>query len=213
MDVFEFNETDAAQNEKLEILKNLGPNTNTFINRNDLDANNAELMEYLIHNNGGRPYKVAASRGMILVFDGETNNYKGEPLIAITKFIGFWPGMDTSMDSNCHGNSVLIQVSKKSYISVGCVITKFETDEKILDYISPVGNSDVPYPVAYSDNHVYFMLDHEYIKTDELITVALPINAENMYGEFYGHIHPENKEKLKKIKMKNLKKFIKKRFR
>ena len=90
MNVFEFNETEAAQNEKLEKLNNIGINTNTFINRNDLNPYNDESMEYLIHNNGGRPYKVVANRAEMYVFDGERNNYNVDPLIVITKFIGFW---------------------------------------------------------------------------------------------------------------------------
>lgn len=67
-------------------------------------------------------------------------------------------------------------------------VFSFTTDDEIIDYISPVGNSDVPYPVAYSKNNVYFMLDDQYIKRKDLELEANVSNAENLYGEFYGHI-------------------------
>jgi len=206
-------------------LNKVGPNTKSFIKREDL--NDDKAVEYLIHDNGRRPYKVSAFKYAIFVYEYYTNNYchhkstvdceygyevcyifKNEPLLTIDKYIGFWPGMDTHIYSDFFGtcgNSILIQETKKSYISIGLIITRFKTDEKILDYISPVENSDVPYPVAYSDKYVYFMLDDVYIKKDQLKTIATPFYAVDMYGEFYGHIHPENKKNLVKIKMKNFK--------
>ena len=121
--------------------------------------------------------------------------------------------MDTS--SCCdhyHGNSILIQETKNRYVSVGWYVSRFETDDEITDYISPVGNSDVPYPVAYSDKYVFFMLDNVYVKKEQLQTPAVPINAENIYGEFYGHNpRPKNLKKIKKEKMKKLKILIKRK--
>ena len=124
--------------------------------------------------------------------------------------------MDTS--SCCdhyHGNSILIQETKNRYVSVGWYVSRFETDDEITDYISPVGNSDVPYPVAYSNKFVFFMLDNVYVKKEQLQTPALPINAENIYGEFYGHdVLPKkqkNQNKINKIKMKKFKILIKRK--
>lgn len=47
-----------------------------------------------------------------------------------------------------NGNSVLIQLTPTSYVHVGCEVYAFETDEPIVNYFSPRGNNDVPYPVV-----------------------------------------------------------------
>ncbi len=201
-------------------------NTNSFIWAKNLTS---KPMEYLIHDNGGRPFKFIATKNNIDIFtfkDTKSLDFSDyeEPiydvhLLSIKKFIGFWIGIDTGYD-NCYfrlkpkefdGNSILIQETKTSYISVGWYVYRFTTDEVILDYMSPVGGSDVPYPIAYSEHYVYFMLDNMYVKKDELNTDPTPINAQNMYSEFYGHIFPENQKKFKKIKMKNKKILIKRR--
>ena len=87
-------------------------------------------------------------------------------------------------------------------IFVGWEIYQFETDDEIVDYVSPVGNSDVPYPVAFGENDVYFMLDKKLVKHDELETEVSVANAEDLYGEFYGHIG--SKKKIAKLPMKNV---------
>lgn len=105
-----------------------------------------------------------------------------------------------------HGNSILIQISDHKYIYVGNIIYEFATDEKIIDYVSPVGNSDVPYPVAIGSDNVYFMLDKQFIKSQDLETPITVANAENLYSEFYGHIGSKkgkyNKYDFKDVKLK-----------
>ena len=207
-------------------LKNLGSNTNSYIRRKDLSS---EPIEYYTHYNCGRPFKVIVTMDCINIYEEsddfdpheEKYNYKENPLLSITDFIGFWPGFDTCEDSDYHGNSILIRISKKSYIFIGNVITRFKTDDKILDYMSPVGNNDVPYPIAFSSKYVYFMLDNVYVKKDNLDVDAIPINAEDMYLEFYDNdifsksnpfdAYPDNG--FEKIQMINFKKFINKKFR
>lgn len=154
-------------------------NTNSFVKRTTLSS---KPIEYLIHDNGGRPFKFVATKDKIDIFtfkqskDLDFSNYQKPEydvhLLSIKKFIGFWIGLDTGHE-NCYfrlspddfkGNSILIQETKTSYVSVGWYVYRFTTDEEILDYMSPVGGSDVPYPVAYSKNNVYFILDNQYIK-------------------------------------------------
>jgi hypothetical protein len=54
-----------------------------------------------------------------------------------------------------HGNSILIHLKNLEHIYVGSFINKFRAVDEITDYMSPVGNNDVPYPVAYSVENVY----------------------------------------------------------
>lgn len=87
-----------------------------------------------------------------------------------------------------HGNTILIKVSPLEYIYIGGMsIYSFKTTKEIYDYISPVGNSDVPYPVAYSENGVYFMGNQTFVKKENISIPISVANAENLYGAFYGH--------------------------
>ena len=119
-----------------------------------------------------------------------------------TSFIGYWTGYDSS-DEEEHENTILIQVSKNFYVYVGWKVYGFETDEKLIDFIAVLGRSDVPYPVAYSDNNVYFMLDYVHIQNKHLTTVPNVDGAKEMYSEFYGHDHKKPKKK-DIYKMKNV---------
>jgi len=166
---------------------------------------------YQIHDNGGRPFEVRIKKSGIYIYgrtgkDKHGDDIYDKPLLKITKYIGYWWGFDTSIYSSLHGNSLLIMVEKKKYVSIGNSIYMFSTDEQILDYVSPVGNSDVPYPVAYGSKYVYFMLDRQKVKKSSLFTPATPPFAEDIYGEFYGHLHPENK--FKKIKFSKCKTLV-----
>ena len=58
------------------------------------------------------------------------------------------------------GNSILINTTKNKYVYIGSEIYDFETDDEIVDYYSPIGNSDVPYPFAIGTKYTYLMLDH-----------------------------------------------------
>lgn len=87
--------------------------------------------------------------------------------------------------------------------------------------MSPVGNNDVPYPVSFSSKYVYFMLDNVYVKKNQLDTTAIPVNAEDIYLEFYDNreyfeklyrMYPNNKKEFETVKMKNFKTLITKKF-
>lgn len=102
------------------------------------------------------------------------------------------------------GNSLLVNINKNNYVFIGMEIYEFRSDEIIKSYYSPVGNNDFPYPVAFSDNKTYFMLDKEYIENSKY-----PIKLNNKIKEiaylyYYGmdEYKPlsENSYKMKSIK-------------
>lgn len=54
------------------------------------------------------------------------------------------------------GNSILICVKKFNYVYIGHSIKKFTTYQDVIrKYWSPIGNNDVPYPIALGDKYVY----------------------------------------------------------
>lgn len=152
---------------------------------------------HMIHDNGDTPFIVIANSNGIYVYKAKLN----ELIIKITKYLGYWTGFDSS-PYEFHGNSILIQLTENKYQYVGSDIYEFKIEDIITDYISPVGNSDVPYPVAYGSENIYFMLDKKYIYTEELLTPITVANGEDLYGEFYEHLPFVKGRKIKPFKYK-----------
>jgi hypothetical protein len=92
--------------------------------------------------------ELALQTSFLLVFVGKS------PLCAMTEYSG---GHGPKFD----GNSLLVEVAKQEYMFIGDCIYRFSTKElndEIVAYDSPVGNNDVPYPVAIGRTHFYLML-------------------------------------------------------
>ena len=133
-------------------------------------------MEYNIHDNYGRPYKVIINSNKIssvsvykndtneLLFDKKVNTiFIGKsPLNKMTKFSG-------GHGKNFDGNSFLLELDNFTYQHIGRDIFTFNSYNKIIEYVSPVGNNDVPYPYAIdSDGNIYLLIeDVVIINTDQ----------------------------------------------
>lgn len=99
------------------------------------------------------------------------NNYGNYPandlqleLLKVFTIINIWIGEDPAKKYN-KGNSLLLQIKQNEYIWIGWKIVKFKLNqnEKIEDYVSPIGNSDVPYPYIVTNKNVYLMLEDVYV--------------------------------------------------
>jgi hypothetical protein len=65
------------------------------------------------------------------------------------------------------GNSILCEISKLEYVYLGDIIMSFTSISPIVKYISPIGNSDVPYPFAIDSNkNYYLMIENVIIKSN-----------------------------------------------
>lgn len=61
------------------------------------------------------------------------------------------------------GNTILLRIGNMDeyrYVCIGEGIFEFTTSEKITNYVSSVGNNDVPYPYAESENYTYCMMNY-----------------------------------------------------
>jgi hypothetical protein len=69
-------------------------------------------------------------------------------------------GYDGLKPKDAEGNSILLRVGEK-YVYIGSEIYEFspKPEDTIQKYYSDIGNSDVPYPYAVGNTHVYIMLD------------------------------------------------------
>ena len=134
---------------------------------------------YFIHDNGGTPFRVAIDelglRAMVYKYDDfgdafgqsyESDFSKSvEPVILDTPFEriflgGPLPDVFIADGDNFEiGNSILIHITGTRYIFIGMYIYEFESPEPIIEYISPIGNNDVPYPFARSASETFLMIE------------------------------------------------------
>lgn len=98
--------------------------------------------------NGGQIYKVIVSpNNYIYVYYGEHFDTLLFEKQAQKVFVGKSPNYSSDYD----GNSILIEIENYSYIYIGDKIITFMSYNPIVNYISPIGNSMVPYPYAIDD--------------------------------------------------------------
>lgn len=159
-------------------------NMNKYNIIKELHANSSN---YLIHDNGGRPFCVYISpENKVYIYKiykncklTETNCdelYIYTELItsfeAIEIFIGkslkneitkFSDGYGKDFD----GNSILLYLGDYKYVFIGKEIYSFTVQEniKIVKFMSPIGNSNVPYPYAIdNENNYYFLIAYSTLK-------------------------------------------------
>ena len=159
---------------------------------------------YITHFNGGRTFSVHNSDNFLYVFKNAFQIHDN-----VLKIF--------NEDKEDDNSSILVKLSAKGkdkkedlyykelkhkYLFIGEEVYSFETDDEITKFYTPIGNSDVAYPVALSKENAYFMLDKQYVDRSEF---PKDINWKDAYQYFYGHEDFENKDKLKKKKFKNSK--------
>ena len=190
--------------------------TKSFITKDELSE---VRYKFTIHDNGGRPFKAIASCQGIHIYrlkkdyDYNSNDYSGieesryenKPFKIVTEFEGLWAGRDFEDEDFC-GNSILIKLEDHEYIFVGWKVQGFSTKDIMIDYESPVGNSDVSYPVAFGDTFIYFMNEMKVAAIKDFKRVYHVGEASAMCSEFYGHftIHKGWQTDLKNDDMDNV---------
>ena len=160
--------------------------------------------KYLIHDNGGRPFLVAINDKDVSIFklpkgveeDEDTSKndytelvkeYKNVKKVFIGKSVK--PKDDTAYyaayGKEFDGNTILIEIKDKRYCLVAEKIVEFSTKDSIEKFESPVGNSDVPYPLAYGSQNVYvFGFDvHKYIPKETVKGLSTGKIQEKYTGE------------------------------
>lgn len=145
---------------------------------------------YLIHDNGGRPFKVTVTGDTVTVY----NAYEQDTLLRTFKsvqrvFIGKSPLNEMTEFSGGYGaefdgNSILLYMGQLKYVYIGSEIYSFRAAKEIVDYVSPVGNNDVPYPYGIDQAGKYYMMA-------ESVVVTLPPLDKNddPYTLYYDERH------------------------
>jgi hypothetical protein len=97
----------------------------------------------------------------------QSSNGKYEDLVLKTKFISYMLGK--CIFKTCDhphgelGNTILVKLKGTRYLYIGESAYEFDIDEDILEYGSPVGNNDTPYPYARTTNKTILFIENRVI--------------------------------------------------
>lgn len=181
---------------------------------------------YYIHDNGGRPFQVTIVSPTTVEIRKIDDPYEDEDPIyskVVKKytgldkiFIGKSPKTEMTKWSEGYGkefdgNTVLLQLKPDRYVFIGDYIYEFTSPEPIEKFISPVGNNDVPYPVALTKHFIFFLLQapkswdekSKSFKIDMIRKIAFPSGTDwkNPFREYYDMFYPKRgKSKLEDMK-------------
>ena len=151
---------------------------------------------YFIHYNYDKPYKVELYDNIVKVYD--RNNKDNLTVYDNTEkiFIGKSPKNEMTINSGNYGkefdgNTFLISLKNGNYVYIGALIYEFKPESEIVEYVSPIGNNDVPYPYAIDRNNNYYLII-------ENVIIKPPEKTEDVYKYYYDN-HELTKTKFKGI--------------
>jgi hypothetical protein len=179
------------------------------------EINIVATVEYFTHDNGGQPFKVQITKNnKVNVYKQDyikcKPNYKYKVSYSPKEiFIGKSPKNATTFFSggygnDCDGNTILLHISDNTYVFIGDEIYSFESYDKIVRFVSPVGNNDVPYPYAYdkSNNAYLFSFGGIVVKSNDELNQIMKeeIEFEKIADKFSNHKEFEKENGQKPIK-------------
>ena len=161
---------------------------------------------YKIHDNGAVPYLVYDYGNKVSVYKQPDNmqkkilDFKYKKIFIGDNTLNFTGYVPKGMGK---GNSILLEVLPNEYVYIGNEIKSFtiKQDDVIIKYVSPIGNSDVPYPYAIGKNFTYLMLENKYIP-NEFVDLK-----NDVYAQYYGFDKTSNKKIIAESKKFVVKKY------
>jgi hypothetical protein len=126
--------------------------------------------------NGGNPFCVFFKKGDVTVFKMDPRydfpNWELHPCFYTKKVSHFSPKeiiLGKSLKNKmtefsggygawATGNSILLWIKDDQYVYIGESIFRFKSLSKIVKYLSPIGNSSVPYPYAIDEEGRYYLM-------------------------------------------------------
>lgn len=122
------------------------------------------MKKYNIHFNGGYPYIVVIKNNNVEIYKNAKELVLVNTYTPIKIFIGKSKKCPTTESSGGYGkefdgNTILLQLTKFKYLLITNKLLPFTFKKQIIDFESPLGNSDVPYPYAKDIDGNYFIFD------------------------------------------------------
>ena len=158
---------------------------------------------YFTHDNGGVPFLVYSDSRSVCVYRIDEGVYVPDSLwesakdmrsrrglyqkkVACWKGAEIMPGVAQTKEDL--GNSVLLSLKSGKHVFIGSEIYEFapkSKDDPITEFYSMVGNSDVPYPVAFSKKTAYMMLDRQHVPREAIGSPTTKAEKLDAYRGFY----------------------------
>ena len=125
-------------------------------------------------------------RYLVVIINNNVNVYKYEKYKFDPPFLSFKPkhiligkskvcemkefSGATANSADFDGNTLLLQCVNNEYVYIsGLENFKFKTDDKIIDYISLVGNNMIPYAIILGEKYTYFLYNrYKFIENDKI---------------------------------------------
>ena len=152
------------------------------------------MKTYYVLDNGGRPFKVDIEDNNVKIYKfvkrvSNSNDivYSKSPTLIFNNinniFIGKSPKNAMTTHSGGHGkkfdgNTILLNIKDNKYVFIGLNIFSFQSEFEIIKYVSPVGNSGVPYPYAVDNNNNFYLM------IEDVMIKNIPKNN-NPYNYYY----------------------------
>ena len=99
------------------------------------------------------------------------------------------------------GKTLLLECENNEYVYIsGLEITKYKIDDKIIDYISFMGNNMIPHAIMIGERYTYFLYHHyKFIENDKIEEGTL-LNATNISLDPYDfHLEKCGIDSFKKL--------------
>lgn len=151
------------------------------------------MAKYLTHDNMSRPLRVVIDKNENIIhvyltdFTEDPDDESKDILLhTFTNFKKIFVG-SCPVNSGFKGNTILVHENNNKYIFIGDNIHSFEidADEEIETFVSPIGNSDVPYPYAISNKKIYLIAFKQCVSNSKIDTNVDPYGTENSDLENY----------------------------
>ena len=141
--------------------------------------------EYLIHDNGGRPFSVIVTGRTITIYKKRRHGHLYNVVVVPpTRCLKIWIGKDAQHPGrDFQGTSVLAQLSSRKYLFVGSTIFTFLSADPIIGFCSYVGRNDTPYPWAVGTRDTFILLHGIRVPNDE-------VQGRDPYPLLYDHQLP-----------------------
>jgi hypothetical protein len=160
---------------------------------------------YMMHDNYNNPFAIQLIGKQVYIYEVDTKDKK-ENFFLIGKVpIRNKNDVMIGIDNNhkFHGNSVIIKLKNNKYIFIGYAIYEFQTTDNILNFYSPIGNSDVPYPYAVGEKFTYLMIEGVCIDNRYLKSFISSDKNSLPYSYYYGFdVGKYRTDGIKKFKIK-----------
>lgn len=152
------------------------------------------MKTYFIHDNGNRPFKVEIDSENKAALIYKLTDYQYDEIYEEEPSIYFYEEIFIGKSNRCamtnfsrgyghefDGNTILLKIkdSQLDYLYIGPSIFKFTALDVIDKYLSHVGNSDVPYPVARDNQSNLYLLE------ESVILLSTKIQPGRAYSWYY----------------------------